>query len=167
MQFAFDLAQQAQQAGEVPVGAVIVQDGVIVGRGYNCPITTADPTAHAEVMAMRDAGQALGNYRLLGCTLYVTLEPCVMCIGALFHARIQRLVFAATDPKTGACGSIIDLPAETRLNHHMLVTGGVMAQEASARHDRANNVIFIAISLRHRMPDLLNMLLDLAQVNSS
>ncbi len=132
MQFAFELAQQARQAGEVPVGAVIVQDGVIVGRGYNCPITTADPTAHAEVMAMRDAGQALGNYRLLGCTLYVTLEPCAMCIGALFHARIQRLVFAATDPKTGACGSIIDLPAETRLNHHMLVTGGVMAQEASA-----------------------------------
>ncbi len=132
MRHAFEFAQQAQHAGEVPVGAVIVQDGVIVGRGYNCPITTADPSAHAEVMAMRDAGQALGNYRLLGCTLYVTLEPCAMCIGALFHARIQRLVFAAADPKTGACGSIIDLPAETRLNHHMLVTGGVMAQEASA-----------------------------------
>jgi tRNA(adenine34) deaminase len=131
MQLAFELAQQAQRAGEVPVGAVIVQDGNIVGRGYNCPITTADPTAHAEVMAMRDAGQALANYRLLGCTLYVTLEPCAMCIGALFHARIQRLVFAATDPKTGACGSIIDLPAETRLNHHMMVTGGIMAQEAS------------------------------------
>jgi len=132
MQLAFEFAQQALHTGEVPVGAVIVQDGIIVGRGYNCPITAADPTAHAEVMAMRDAGQTLGNYRLLGCTLYVTLEPCAMCIGALFHARIQRLVFAATDPKTGACGSIIDLPAETRLNHHMLVTGGVMAQEASA-----------------------------------
>lgn len=131
MQLAFELAQQAQQAGEVPVGAVIVQDGIIVGRGYNNSITAADPTAHAEVIAMRDASRALGNYRLLGCTLYVTLEPCVMCIGALFHARIQRLVFAATDPKTGACGSIIDLPAETRLNHHMKVTSGVMAQEAS------------------------------------
>jgi len=131
MQLAFELAQQAQQTGEVPVGAVIVQDGVIVGRGYNNSITTADPTAHAEVIAMRNASRALGNYRLLGCTLYVTLEPCVMCIGALFHARIQRLVFAATDPKTGACGSIIDLPAETRLNHHMKVTSGVMAQEAS------------------------------------
>ncbi|MCH9638914.1 MAG: tRNA adenosine(34) deaminase TadA [Betaproteobacteria bacterium] len=131
MQLALELAQQAQRAGEVPVGAIIVQNGAIVGRGYNNSITTADPTAHAEVVAMRDASQTLRNYRLLGCTLYVTLEPCVMCIGAMFHARIQGLVFAATDPKTGACGSIIDLPAETRLNHHMAVTSGVMAQEAS------------------------------------
>ncbi len=131
MQIAFDLAKQAGDKGEVPVGAVIVKDEVIVGRGYNCPITTSDPSAHAEVMAMRNAGEHLGNYRLLDCTLYVTLEPCVMCVGALFHARIERLVYAAKDLKTGVCGSVIDLPAETRLNHHMHVTNGVMAQEAS------------------------------------
>lgn len=131
MQIALALARQAQDDGEVPVGAVIVQNGVVVGRGYNCSITTADPTAHAEVMAMRDAGSSLANYRLLDCTLYVTLEPCVMCIGAIFHARIKRLVYAAADPKTGACGSVINLPSETRLNHHMEVTAGIMAPEAS------------------------------------
>ncbi|MDH5480000.1 MAG: tRNA adenosine(34) deaminase TadA [Nitrosomonas sp.] len=132
MQIAFGLAKQAQLEGEVPVGAVVVRDRRIVGRGYNRSITMKDPTAHAEVMAMRNASHELDNYRLLDCTLYVTLEPCVMCIGALFHARVQRLVFAAADPKTGACGSIINLPAETRLNHHMSVTRGVMAQETSA-----------------------------------
>ena len=132
MRAALELAQQAQVIGEVPVGAVVVKAGVIIGRGYNRSITTMDPTAHAEVMAMRDAGQKVSNYRLLDCTLYVTLEPCVMCIGALFHARISRLVYAATDPKTGVCGSVIDLPAETRLNHHMQVNGGVLADEASA-----------------------------------
>lgn len=132
MRIALELARQAQDNGEVPVGAAIVRNGIIVGRGYNCSITSADPTAHAEVMAMRDAGNHLANYRLLGCTLYVTLEPCAMCIGAMFHARIQRLVYAATDPKTGACGSVIDLPSETRLNHHVQVTAGVMAYEASA-----------------------------------
>lgn len=132
MRAALELAQQAQVIGEVPVGAVVVKDGVIIGRGYNRSITTMDPTAHAEVMAMRDAGQSMGNYRLLDCTLYVTLEPCVMCIGALFHARISRLVYAAKDSKTGVCGSVIDLPAETRLNHHMQVNGGVLADEASA-----------------------------------
>ena len=131
MRIALELARLAQDNGEVPVGAVIVQNGIIVGRGYNCSITSADPTAHAEVMAMRDAGNRLANYRLLECTLYVTLEPCAMCIGAMFHARIQRLVYAATDPKTGACGSVIDLPSETRLNHHVQVTAGVMACEAS------------------------------------
>lgn len=131
MQIALELAHQAQDNGEVPVGAVVVQNGVIIGRGYNCSITAVDPTAHAEVMAMRDAGSNLANYRLLDCTLYVTLEPCTMCIGAIFHARIKRLVYAATDPKTGACGSVIDLPSEARLNHHMQVTTGVMAPEAS------------------------------------
>lgn len=131
MQVALELAQQAQDNEEVPVGAVVVQNGIIIGRGYNRPITAADPTAHAEIIAMRDAGNKLANYRLLDCTLYVTLEPCVMCVGAMFHARIQRLVYAATDPKTGACGSVIDLPSETRLNHHMQVTAGILALEAS------------------------------------
>ena len=132
MQVALELAQQAQAIGEVPVGAVVVQNGVIVGRGHNRPISSDDPTAHAEIMAMRDAGSILVNYRLQDCTLYVTLEPCVMCIGAIFHARIQRLVYAAADPKTGACGSVIDLPAETRLNHHLQVATGILAPEASA-----------------------------------
>ena len=132
MQVALELAQQAQAIGEVPVGAVVVQNGVIVGRGHNRPITSDVPTAHAEIMAMRDAGSNLVNYRLQDCTLYVTLEPCVMCIGAIFHARIQRLVYAAADPKTGACGSVIDLPAETRLNHHLQVAAGILAPEASA-----------------------------------
>ena len=132
MQVALELAQQAQAIGEVPVGAVVVQNGVIVGRGHNRPITSDDPTAHAEIMAMRDAGSNLVNYRLQDCTLYVTLEPCVMCIGAIFHARIQRLVYAAADPKTGACGSVIDLPAETRLNHHLQVAAGILAPEAIA-----------------------------------
>ncbi len=132
MQVALALARQAQEGGEVPVGAVVVRDGVIVGRGFNRPIAATDPSAHAEIMALRDAGNCLSNYRLLDCTLYVTLEPCVMCIGAIFHARIRRLVYAATDPKTGACGSIVDLPAETRLNHHLQVDAGIMAPEASA-----------------------------------
>ena len=132
MLVALELAQQAQAIGEVPVGAVVVQNGIIVGRGHNRPITSDDPTAHAEIMAMRDAGSNLVNYRLQDCTLYVTLEPCVMCIGAIFHARIHRLVYAATDPKTGACGSVIDLPAETRLNHHLQVATGILAPEASA-----------------------------------
>lgn len=132
MQVALALARQAQEGGEVPVGAVVVRNGVIVGRGFNRPIAATDPSAHAEIMALRDAGNYLSNYRLLDCTLYVTLEPCVMCIGAIFHARIQRLVYAATDPKTGACGSVIDLPAETRLNHHLQVDAGILAQEAGA-----------------------------------
>lgn len=132
MRTALELAQQAQAIDEVPVGALVVREGIIIGRGYNRSITMMDSTAHAEVVAIRDAGQNEGNYRLLGSTIYVTLEPCVMCIGALFHARISRLVFAATDPKTGVCGSVINLPAETRLNHHMQVSGGVLAAEASA-----------------------------------
>ncbi len=131
MHAALTLARQAQAMGEVPVGAVVVKENEIIGRGYNRSIVQADPTAHAEVMALRDAGRFLDNYRLLDCTLYVTLEPCAMCVGALFHARIMRLVYAATDPKTGVCGSVIDLPSEVRLNHHMQVCGGVLAQEAS------------------------------------
>ncbi|MEO7320284.1 MAG: tRNA adenosine(34) deaminase TadA [Nitrosospira sp.] len=133
MRSALDLAGQAQAAGEVPVGAVVVKNGAIIGRGYNCPISAADPTAHAEVMALRDAAQHTGNYRLADCTLYVTLEPCPMCVGAIFHARIARLVYGAADPKTGACGSVIDLPAEIRLNHHTQVTGSVLAEEGSIR----------------------------------
>jgi tRNA(adenine34) deaminase len=129
MQTALDLAGQAALAGEVPVGAIVVKDGVIVGRGYNAPILQHDPSAHAEIQAMRDAANTLGNYRLVGCTLYVTLEPCAMCSGAMQHARIARLVYGASDPKTGACGSVINLMAEPRLNHHTEVSSGVMAEQ--------------------------------------
>lgn len=129
MRAALDLARQAGAAGEVPVGALIVLDGQVIGRGFNRPIGGHDPTAHAEVMALRDAGQAVSNYRMPGATLYVTLEPCAMCSGAIMHARIARVVFGATDPKTGACGSVIDLFAQPRLNHHASVQGGVLAGE--------------------------------------
>ena len=129
MQTALDLAGEAALTGEVPVGAIVVKDGVIVGRGYNAPISQHDPSAHAEIQAMRDAANTLGNYRLVGCTLYVTLEPCAMCSGAMQHARIARLVYGASDPKTGACGSVINLMAEPRLNHHTEVSSGVMAAE--------------------------------------
>jgi tRNA(adenine34) deaminase len=129
MRQALALAQDAWAAGEVPVGAVVVRNGEIVGRGFNAPISRHDPSAHAEIMALRDAAERLGNYRLPGCSLYVTLEPCVMCMGAIFHARIERVVYGASDPKTGACGSIIDLPAETRLNYHAEVVGGILADE--------------------------------------
>ncbi len=132
MQEALKLAAQAAAAGEVPVGAVVVKDGVIVGRGYNQPIAGTDPTAHAEIMAMRDAGKTLSNYRLTDCDLYVTLEPCVMCSGAIMHARIRRVFFGARDPKTGACGSAIDLFAQAHLNHHAEVNGGMLAEEAVA-----------------------------------
>jgi tRNA(adenine34) deaminase len=129
MREALALAHQAQLRGEVPVGALVVRDGAIVGRGGNSPIATDDPTAHAEIGALRSAGAALGNYRLPDCDLYVTLEPCTMCAGAIMHARIRRLVFGARDPKTGACGSIIDLFSEPRLNHCTRVTGGVLGAE--------------------------------------
>ena len=132
MQQALALAREAAACDEVPVGALVVQDGVVLGRGFNQPISRHDPTAHAEVMALRDAANRLGNYRLPGCTLYVTLEPCVMCVGAIIHARIARVVFAARDPKTGACGSVVDLFAEPRLNHHAAVTGGVLSEECGA-----------------------------------
>jgi tRNA(adenine34) deaminase len=132
MQHALALAQQAAQIGEVPVGAIIVKDGIIIGRGSNNPIGKHDPTAHAEIMAIRDAAQHLGNYRLVGCTLYVTLEPCSMCTGAIQHARIARLVFGASDPKTGACGSVVNLMMEPKLNHHTEFSGGIMAKECGA-----------------------------------
>jgi tRNA(adenine34) deaminase len=129
MQEALLLAERAAQAGEVPVGAVVVKDGEIVGRGYNASISSHDPSAHAEMLALRDASQHFGNYRLVGCELFVTLEPCVMCVGAMFHARIGRVVFGAYDPKTGAAGSVFNLFAETRLNHHARTHGGVLAEE--------------------------------------
>lgn len=132
MRVALEQARIAGACGEVPVGAVVVCDGEIIGRGFNQPIRTHDPTAHAEVMALRDAAQHLKNYRLPGCELYVTLEPCAMCCGAIMHARIQRVVFGASDPKTGAVGSVIDLFAEARLNHHAETTGGVLADECGA-----------------------------------
>ncbi len=129
MRIALQLAQEAADAGEVPVGAIVVRDGEIIGRGYNAPISGHDPSAHAEIRAMRDAAERIGNYRLVGCALYVTLEPCAMCAGAIQHARIARLVYGASDPKTGACGSVIDLMAEPRLNHHTEVTGGILAAD--------------------------------------
>jgi tRNA(adenine34) deaminase len=130
MREALELASWAAEQGEVPVGAAVVRDGKIVGRGYNSPISSSDPTAHAEIRALRDAASTLANYRLTECTLYVTLEPCAMCAGAIMHARIARLVYGAADPKTGACGSVVDLFAEKRLNHHTEVRGGVLAAEA-------------------------------------
>ena len=128
MGLALDLAREAGATGEVPVGALIVLEGEAVGRGFNQPIGRHDPTAHAEIMALRDAATRLGNYRLPGCTLYVTLEPCAMCAGAIMHARIERVVFGARDPKTGAAGSVIDLFAESRLNHHTTIVGGVLGE---------------------------------------
>ena len=132
MQQALNLAHQAALNGEVPVGAIVVKDGEIIGRGSNAPIGMHDPTAHAEIIAMRQAAQHLGNYRLVDCTLYVTLEPCAMCSGAMQHARIVRLVYGASDPKTGACGSVINLMSEPRLNHHTEVLGGLLAAECGA-----------------------------------
>ncbi len=132
MREALLLARAAQTRGEVPVGAVVVRAGVIVGRGGNAPVAASDPTAHAEIAALRDAARALDNYRLPDCDLYVTLEPCAMCAGAIMHARIRRLVFGASDPKTGACGSVVDLFADARLNHHATVLGGVAQEECGA-----------------------------------
>ena len=129
MTAAIALAGKASEAGEVPVGAVVVKGGQIIGAGFNAPISRHDPSAHAEIQAMRAAASVLGNYRLAGCTLFVTLEPCVMCAGAIMHARIERLVFGAADLKTGACGSIVNLFAEERLNHHTMVEAGLMAQQ--------------------------------------
>jgi tRNA(adenine34) deaminase len=132
MQEALALARQAATLDEVPVGAVVVLDGEIIGRGFNQPIGRADPTAHAEIVALRDAAARIGNYRLPGATLYVTLEPCIMCSGAIMHARVARVVFGARDPKTGAAGSVVDIFAEGRLNHHAEVTAGVLAGECGA-----------------------------------
>jgi tRNA(adenine34) deaminase len=132
MRRALELAQRAQAEGEVPVGAVVAMEEKILGEGWNRPIAASDPTAHAEIQAMRAAASALSNYRLTGATLYVTLEPCVMCAGAMFHARIGRVVFGARDPKAGAAGSIVDLFKNEQLNHHAQIQGGVLASECGA-----------------------------------
>jgi tRNA(adenine34) deaminase len=132
MRRALELAQRAQAEGEVPVGAVVILEEKILGEGWNRPIAASDPTAHAEIQAMRAASSALSNYRLTGATLYVTLEPCVMCVGAMFHARIGRVVFGASDPKTGAAGGIVDLFKNEKLNHQAQIQGGVLASECGA-----------------------------------
>lgn len=132
MQLALEQAQLAWNAGEVPVGAVVVKDGVVIAVGRNAPIGSSDPTAHAEINALRAAAAALGNYRLPGCELYVTLEPCAMCAGAMMHARIARVVYGAPDPKTGVAGSVLNLFEHGQLNHQTALVGGVMATEAGA-----------------------------------
>ena len=129
MREALSLAQAAECLGEVPVGAVVVRDGEIIGRGFNSPIGENDPTAHAEIAALRDAARNIENYRLPGCELFVTLEPCAMCAGAILHSRISRVIYGARDPKTGVHGSVVDLFAVDRLNHHTVVKGGVLAEE--------------------------------------
>lgn len=131
MQQALALAQKAKQANEVPVGAVVVSNDKIVGAGFNCPIATCDPTAHAEIIALRQAAQKLNNYRLLNTNLYVTLEPCLMCIGAMLHARIKRLIFGATDPKTGAVISVFNSSSTNQLNHKIQYQHGILAAECS------------------------------------
>ena len=129
MREALALAAQAAAAGEVPVGAVLVMDGALVAHGFNRPITTSDPTAHAEIVTVREAAHALGNYRLTGATLYVTVEPCLMCVGALVHARVARVVYGTAEPKTGALGSTVDALDNPSLNHRFEVTSGVCADE--------------------------------------
>ncbi|MFP5349510.1 MAG: tRNA adenosine(34) deaminase TadA [Gammaproteobacteria bacterium] len=133
MRRALALAVRAEAEGEVPIGAVVVRDGVIIGEGWNQPIATHDPTAHAEMIALRAAAARIGNYRLTGAVLYVTLEPCAMCAGAIVHARLARLVYGAADPKAGAAGSAFDLLRSPRLNHSVDVTSGVLAEEGSAK----------------------------------
>lgn len=131
MRLALAEAELARAAGEVPVGAVLVHEGRVIATGSNAPIALHDPSAHAEMRALRAAASALANYRLPGCELYVTLEPCAMCAGAILHARLAKVVFAARDPKTGAAGSVLDLFAIPQLNHHTEIVGGVLAEEAS------------------------------------
>lgn len=132
MKKALQLAEKAASMGEVPIGAVIVgPDNTLLAEGFNQSITNNDPTAHAEVLAIRQAATQLNNYRLSDCTLYVSLEPCAMCMGAILHSRIKRVVFAASDPKTGACGSVISLQSEPQLNHHCVVSQGVLADESA------------------------------------
>ena len=131
MQAALAQARQAAEAGEVPIGAVVVHEGTIIATGQNRALRNVDPTAHAEIVAMRAAAEALGNYRLNGCTLYVTLEPCAMCAGAMIHARIDRLVFAAADPKAGAAGSVLAVINHPQLNHQMQVEQGIGAEESA------------------------------------
>ena len=129
MQQALDQAMLAGAAGEVPVGAVLVRDGQVISRGFNQPISNSDPSAHAEMMALRSAAQDESNYRLPGTTLYVTLEPCTMCAGAMLHARVERVVFGAADPKTGAAGSVLNVFSEKQINHQTQVEGGIMSEE--------------------------------------
>jgi tRNA(adenine34) deaminase len=129
MQQALSQAKLAAAAGEVPVGAVLVRDGEVISTGFNQPITNSDPSAHAEMMALRAAAQSESNYRLPGTTLYVTLEPCIMCAGAMLHARVERVVFGATDPKTGAAGSVLNVFSEKQINHQTQVEGGIMGEE--------------------------------------
>ena len=129
MREALSMARSAECLGEVPVGAIVVRDGQIVGRGFNSPIGESDPTAHAEIAALRDAARRLENYRLPGCELFVTLEPCAMCAGAILHSRIARVVYGARDLKTGVHGSVVDLFAVERLNHHTEVLGGILSEE--------------------------------------
>jgi len=131
MRQALTLARRAAQSGEVPVGALVVRDGVVIGQGHNRPIVTHDPSAHAEIVALREAGISTGDYRLSGCTLYVTLEPCIMCASATVHARLARVVFGAWDPKAGAAGSITDIYSMAQLNHRVDVFGGVLAEECA------------------------------------
>ena len=133
MEKALALAEVAEQQGEIPVGAVVVCDGKVVGEGYNASITNNDPSAHAEMMAVRQAGETLGNYRLVDCTLYVTLEPCPMCAGLLVHSRIKRLVYGTQDPRTGCAGSLMDLVRHPSLNHQVEVTSGVLQEVCSER----------------------------------
>ncbi|MES2932891.1 MAG: tRNA adenosine(34) deaminase TadA [Pseudomonadota bacterium] len=132
MQQALSQAHNAWALGEVPVGALVVKDGQVIATGFNQPIGSHDPTAHAEIMALRAAANIVGNYRLPGCELFVTLEPCAMCAGAMMHARLARVVFGAADLKTGACGSVVNLFEHEKLNHHTTVTGGVLAEPCSA-----------------------------------
>jgi len=131
MQSALTEARLAAEAGEVPIGAVVVREGEVIARGQNRVLRDLDPTAHAEIVALRAAATALGNYRLPGCTLYVTLEPCAMCAGAMIHARLDRLVYAAADPKAGACGSVLAVLNHPQLNHQMAVERGILADEAA------------------------------------
>jgi tRNA(adenine34) deaminase len=147
MRYALQLADNAQQQGEVPVGAVLVKDNQIIGKGWNQSISLHDPSAHAEMMAIRDAGKNLLNYRLVGSCLYVTLEPCTMCAGLLIHSRIERLVFGASDLKTGAVGSLYDLLGDLRMNHQVEVKGGVMQQECG-------NKLSLFFKLRRRQKKL-------------
>jgi tRNA(adenine34) deaminase len=128
---ALDEARAAAAAGEVPVGAVVVQDGVVVGRGQNRVLRDVDPTAHAEIVAMREAALTIKNYRLIGCELFVTLEPCAMCAGAMIHARLDRLVYAAADPKAGAVGSVLEVLNHPSLNHKMMISSGELAEESA------------------------------------
>lgn len=133
MRRALELAREAEAAGEVPVGALVVLDGAVIGEGWNRPIGTHDPSAHAEIVALRDAAARLGNYRLADTTLYVTLEPCPMCAGAIVHARVARVVYATTDPRSGAAGSVFDLlPSDARFNHYTACEGGLLADESAA-----------------------------------